>query len=183
MHRTRRALLASLLVVAAVSLGFALSAVPNVELLTFVVFLSGFLLGVRYGAVVGALSATLFSMLNPLGAGLPPLVIAQALGQTVVGVVGALGGPLVARTASRPLACVLATGMGLVITVAFDAVTTAGAYVTFVEEKSIGGLVKFGVGGLLFVGVHIVWNTALFAVALAPTVRVLWRFREELTAG
>ncbi len=183
MVRTRRALLASLLVVVAVSLGFALSAVPNVELLSFAVFLSGFLLGVGYGAVVGAASAVLFSTFNPLGAGLPPLVVTQALGQAVVGVAGGVAGPLIARFESRPLACLFAGVVGLVLTLLYDVLTTAGAYVTFVGEKSIEGLVKFGVGGLVFGVLHMVWNTVLFCLALAPTLRVLRRFREELTAG
>ena len=183
MHRTRRALLAGLLVVVAVSLGFALSGVPNIELLSFAVFLSGFLLGAGYGALVGAVSAALFSVLNPLGTGLPPLVAAQALGQIVVGVAGAATGPAIARTPNRAMASVFAGGVGFAVTVLYDALTTAGAYVTFVGEKSIGGLVKFGAGGLVFVGVHIVWNTALFFVALVPTLRVLSRYREELTAG
>jgi hypothetical protein len=73
--------------------------------------------------------------------------------------------------------------VGFAVTLLYDALTTAGAYVTFVGEKSIGGLVKFGAGGLVFVGLHIVWNTALFFVALVPTLRVLSRYREELTAG
>lgn len=183
MHRTRKALLAGLLVAVAVSLGLALSAVPNVELLSLTVFLSGFLLGVGYGSVVGAVSATLFSTFNPLGAGLPPLVIAQALGQSVIGAAGGLAGPVVVRVASRPLACLLAGGAGLALTGVYDVLTTAGAYVTVTGEKSIEGLVKFVVGGILFVGLHIVWNTVLFALTLAPTLRVLGKFREELTTG
>jgi hypothetical protein len=183
MHRTRRALLAGLLVVVAVSLGFALSAVPNVELLSFAVFLAGFLLGAKYGAVVGAVGAAVFSIFNPLGAGFPPLVASQALGQSVVGAAGGLAGPMVARLASRTVASFLAGGVGLVLTVFYDALTTAGAYMTFVDEKSITGLVKFAAGGLVLAGLHIVWNTVLFFVALVPTLRVLLRFREELDTG
>jgi hypothetical protein len=181
MHRTRRALLATLLVAVAVSMGLVLSAVPNVELLSFTVFLSGFLLGPRYGATVGIFAAALFSTFNPLGAGLPPLVVAQAVGQAVTGVAGGSTGARLAEVSKRTLACLLAGGLGLALTLFYDVLTSVGAYVTIAGEKSIQGLVKFVAGGLLFAGLHIVWNTALFSLALVPTLRVLGKFREELT--
>lgn len=183
MQRTRKALLATLLVGVAVSLGLALSGVPNVELVSFAVFLSGFLLGSRYGAAVGASSAVLFSTFNPLGAGLPPLALAQALGQAATGAAGAFVGPALLGVGSRTLACVLAGGAGFGLTLLYDVLTSTGAYVTIAGAKSTEGLVKFVAGGILFLGLHLVWNTALFAVALTPTLRVLRRFREELTRG
>lgn len=183
MHRTRRALLATLLVAVAVSLGLSLSAVPNVELMSFAVFLSGFLLGGRLGAAVGAVSAALFSTFNPLGAALPPLVVAQALGQSVTGAAGGALGPALSRIRSRPVACAIAGGAGLVLTLLYDVLTNIGAYVTIAGEKSTGALVKFVAGGIVFLGVHIAWNTALFALALVPTLRALSRHREELADG
>ena len=62
MYQTRRALLASLLVAVAVSLGYVLAAVPNVELMTVTVFVSGFLLGPKFGVGIGAASVVLFSV-------------------------------------------------------------------------------------------------------------------------
>ncbi len=180
MLRTRRALLAGLLVAVAVSLGFALSAVPNVELVSFTVFVSGFLLGPMYGAVVGAASAALFSSMNPLGAALPPITLAQVAGQCVVGLAGGCIGPVVTRPASRFGSCVIAGAAGLALTLCYDVLTSAGAYITIAGAKSLEGLVKFIAAGILFVGLHIVWNTALFSAALAPTLRVLERFRGEL---
>jgi hypothetical protein len=180
MYRTRRALLATLLVAVAVSLGVSLSAVPNVELLSFTVFLSGFLLGSRYGAAVGAVAAALFSTFNPLGAALPPIVVAQALGESLVGAAGGAAGPALTRLPGRALSCAAAGGVGLALTLVYDVLTNVGAYATIAGERSIEALVKFVAGGILFLGLHIVWNTALFAVALVPTLRVLSRFREEL---
>ena len=51
MNSTRRALLASLLIALTVAAGQALAGVPNIELVTLLVFLSGFLLGRRTGAI------------------------------------------------------------------------------------------------------------------------------------
>jgi hypothetical protein len=183
MHRTRRALLGCLLVALSVSLGMALSGVPNVELVTLTVFAAGFLLGPGAGACVGAASAALFSAFNPLGTALPPLVAAQAVGQLAVGWSGGVFGPLVARVENRFFSRAVAAGVGFVLTVSYDVVTNAGAYVTIAGEKSLEGLVKFTIAGILFVGVHIVWNTLVFGATLVPILRVLSRYREELNTG
>jgi hypothetical protein len=182
MHRTRRALLACLLAAVAASLGFALSGVPNVELVTLVVFVSGFLLGPLYGAGVGAAAATALSVFNPLGAALPPVVAAQAAGQALSGLCGGIAGPALARVPGRTAARLAAGAAGLGLTVFYDVVTSAGAYVVIAGEKSIEGLVKFVAAGILFVGLHIVWNTVLFAAVLGAVLRVLERQREELNA-
>ncbi len=181
MHRTRRTLLASLLVAVAVSLGFALSGVPNIELVTVTVFISGFLLGPAIGAGVGAVAAVLFSTFNPLGAALPPLVAAQALGQAIAGLSGAVAGPMIVHRRRRLMAAVAAGGTGFVITVLYDVLTNAGAWATMAGESSFDALVKFIVAGTLLAGVHVVWNTMVFAVVLAPSLRVLEAYRRELT--
>jgi hypothetical protein len=158
----------------------ALSAVPNVELVTLTVFAAGFLLGPAAGAAVGAATAALFSTFNPLGAALPPLVAAQALGQLAVGLSGGVLGPALARVSNRVLAAFAGAGTGLVLTLAYDVVTNAGAYVTIAGERSLEGLVKFTVAGILFVAAHIAWNTLVFGATLSPILHVLSRFREEL---
>ena len=173
--------MASLLVAVAVSLGFALSAVPNVELVTVTVFISGFLLGPGFGAGVGAASAVLFSVFNPLGAALPPLLAAQALGQSIVGLAGGMTGPVIVRFPRRFLGSIVAGGTGLVLTVLYDVLTNAGAYVTISGEKGSESFVKFIAAGMLFVGLHIVWNTMVFAAVLVPSLRVLDGYRRELT--
>ena len=183
MHRTRRALLACLLAAVAASLGFALSGLPNVELVTLVVFVSGFLLGPLFGAGVGAGAATALSLFNPLGAALPPLVAAQALGQGLTGLCGGIAGPALARVPAGVVARVAAGATGLALTLFYDILTNVGAYVTIADQKSIEGLVKFVAAGIVFVGIHIGWNTALFAVALGAVLRALQRQREELNAG
>jgi energy-coupling factor transport system substrate-specific component len=176
-------LLACLLAAVAVSLGFALSGVPNVELVTFAVFVSGYLLGPAPGAGVGAAAATALSVFNPLGTALPPLVAAQAAGQAVAGFCGGMAGPALARIPGGAPARIASAATGLALTVFYDVVTSVGAYATIAGEMSVEGLVKFVSAGIVFVGLHIVWNTVLFAAALGAVLRVLKRHREELNAG
>jgi hypothetical protein len=172
--------LASLLVAVAVSLGYVLAAVPNIELMTVTVFISGFLLGPGFGAAIGAASMVLFSMFNPLGVALPPLLVAQTAGQSVVGLSGGLFGPTVARLGRRWLAVAVAGILGLVLTVFYDGVTSVGAYFVIAGDKNLISLSKFVAGGMVFVGIHIMWNTMTFALALKPILNVLKPYRREM---
>jgi hypothetical protein len=181
MHQTRRLLLACLLVAVVVTLGYALAAVPNVELMTVAVFVSGFLVGPRLGATVGAVSAAIFSAFNPLGAALPPLLAAQALGQGVVGFVGGVAGPGLARRGSRWISFVAAGILGFLITVLYDVLTNIGAFVIISGDKTFGNLVKFVGAGIAFMAMHLVWNTLVFAAALTPVLIVLDRHRREIS--
>ena len=52
MLKTRKAIMASLLIALTVAVGFALAGVPNVELMTITVFIAGYLLGARLGAAL-----------------------------------------------------------------------------------------------------------------------------------
>ena len=58
MRRTRTIALMAVLVALAWALGLLFMHVPNVELMTFVVFASGYLIGARAGAAIGAASKT-----------------------------------------------------------------------------------------------------------------------------
>jgi uncharacterized membrane protein len=70
------------------ALGFVLSPVPNVELMTLSTFLAGALLGVSGGALVGSLAMAIFSGLNPYGMAPPPVFVSQVIGLACVGAVG-----------------------------------------------------------------------------------------------
>lgn len=84
----RVALFASL----AAALGFLLAPLPNIELLTFTLFLGGFLLGVRSGVAAALLATLLYFGLNPYGSSLifPPLFAMQILAGILVALLGAL---------------------------------------------------------------------------------------------
>jgi hypothetical protein len=181
MYKTRRTLLASLLIAVVVSLGYTLAGVPNIELMSVTVFISGFLLGPRLGAVIGGVSAVLYSLFNPLGAALPPLLIAQIVGFAVIGATGGLSGPAVARMRSRTLSIACAGVLGFLLTLFYDLLTNVGAFFVMTGTRDISGFVKFVAAGIMFMGLHLLWNTGLFAVVVTPTLTVLSRHRRELS--
>jgi ECF transporter, substrate-specific component len=64
--------------------------IPNVSPAFFVIFMAGYFLGFRWGAVTGSLSFFFISYFNPYGMAMLPLLAAQILGGTIVGLCGAL---------------------------------------------------------------------------------------------
>ncbi len=69
---------------------YLLVPVPNVEILTALIFLSGVLFGCRTGMLVGGISAAIFGIFNPYGMSPLPLLVAQVVSRVVVGYVGGL---------------------------------------------------------------------------------------------
>jgi hypothetical protein len=183
MRRTRKALLATLLVSITVALGVALSGLPNVELMTVTVFISGYLLGWRLGLAVGAASITVHSLFNPLGAALPPLLFSQVLGFCAIGLAGAIAGPLIAHLGKRWVAFVVCGISGFVLTLLYDVLTNIGAFLTISGERSVSNLWRFVVAGVLFTIMHTAWNTGLFVVVVKPVLAVLAKYRVELSQG
>ena len=180
MKNTRRALLASLMVAVAVSFGYALAGVPNVELMTITVFIAGYLVGPGLGALVGAVAMTLHSTFNPLGAAMPPLLLGQVIGFCVIGVAGGIVGPLIARVETRWVAFLISGATGLGLTLLYHFLTNIGAFYSITAENATDNLVKFIVAGIAFTVMHLVWNTALFLVVNKPVLNVLARYRAEI---
>jgi len=113
----------------AVSIGFVLSAIPNLELMTSIIFLSGYILGSVCGLFIGFFSAVLWSSLNPWGSGLayPSLFAAQILGFTLIGFSGG-----VIRLIVNPLRIGLRSLMifgvsGFIVTAFYDVITNLGS--------------------------------------------------------
>lgn len=182
MNRTRRATLAGLLVALTIAAGYSLAGVPNVELVTLLIFVSGFLLGPVVGPIVGAVSWGLYSALNPMGAALPPVLAAQVVGGAVVGLAGGLVGPAILKLPGRWAGMTLCGVTGLVLTLFYQFAVNTAAFFTFVdaEDRALRAFWAFIVAGIAFTLLHLVWNTAVFLLALRPLMSVLNKYRLEL---
>ncbi|KPJ60797.1 MAG: hypothetical protein AMJ46_04835 [Latescibacteria bacterium DG_63] len=156
MKPTKKIALAGLLSSLTVALGFLFLAIPNVELMTLTVFVSGGLLGGRGGALVGMVSMLIYSVANPMGAAIPLVTVSQVIGLGVVGTAGALG-PYLRRTCKGPIArnTVFAV-VGVLLTVQYDLLTNLALGI------SVGGVLAVVAGGLLFAVVHFVSNALIF---------------------
>jgi len=84
----------------AIVLGYLLVYIPNIELFTLMIFLSGFILGKRDGMIVGLLSSFIFCYFNPFGASPLPLLAFQLIHYSITGLLGALTSDLIQKKKS-----------------------------------------------------------------------------------
>jgi uncharacterized membrane protein len=171
-NRTRRIIQTGLFVALVVVLGFLLAEVPNVELMTVSVFLSGVILGRGSGAIVGVLSILIYSLFNPYGPPLPPLVLAQTAGFALI---GSAGGIIRKRLVDGGKASYLFSAIaGFLLTMIYDSLTTvATAVVVLGTGGLLKGLAGFFVAGALFIAIHILSNTIVFTVTAVPVLRAV----------
>ena len=147
----------------AIALNLALLGVPNVELILFVVFSSGYLLGVIEGGVVGTLAMFIYSVFNPYGMPPPPILIAQVISTGLIGISGGIVARLGWLSQAKIVNFLIIGVVGLILTFVYDLLTNlAVAYMA-------GQLLPILIAGMLFSLVHIISNTIIFTV-LSPVI-------------
>ncbi|KKN44065.1 hypothetical protein LCGC14_0697090 [marine sediment metagenome] len=87
-----RIVLISTFTALAIVLGYLLAYIPNIELFTLTIFLSGSILGKRDGMIVGIFSSFIFCFFNPFGPSPLPLFTFQLFHYSLTGLVGGLSG-------------------------------------------------------------------------------------------
>ena len=134
-----------------------------VELYSVAVFLSGSLVGVAWGAWVGAASQAAFSLANPYGPPHPAVLAAQIAGAAWIGALGGLAGRRLLGTGGRAAASrrertILLIGCAAAATTVYDLITNVAQ-----------GFVFGSVPATLAIGIipslqHLASNVALFLV-------------------
>jgi hypothetical protein len=147
---------AAVLIAAAIALGYLLAGVPNVEGMSAVAFLAGCFLGAGGGALVGAVSILLFSVLNPLGPPLPQVLVAQVAGMALIGASGHLWRRL-AAVVPRPE--ILAAALGALLTLVYGVLADYGFAVSMGRWKDPWPVI---IAGIPFSTVHIISNAVIF---------------------
>ena len=158
-----------------VALGYMLVFIPNIELISASIFASGWLFGPSVGITVGALSFAIFSLFNPLGASLPPLMIAQVLGGMLLGLAGGLFKPILSGIPIIARGIVLGIGGGL-LTMLYDVITNIGGFIAFTTEKTF---IAYLAAGIVFSFLHIFSNTLIFSLLLFPILNRVAGFHRE----
>jgi len=150
----------------AVGAGFALAYIPNIELITAIVFAAGAYLGIRWGAIVGAVSMLIFSGANPLGSGFvnPPLIVAQIISMVLVASVGGLLRSWIFSGKWTKLKIAMLGITGGLLTFIYDSLTTLSTPFAFGFENE--NLLAFYLTGIGFTFLHQLSNMAVFALVL-----------------
>ena len=149
--------------------------VPNLEVLTLVVFCAGVLLGGRDGALVGAVTMLLYTLLNPYGPAHPIVMASQVLGSAVAGLAGAVFARLRGPAFPARVRAVVLALIAVAITGLYDVLTNVATGLTF------GQLGYWLMAGIPFSLWHIGYNVVLFVAFGTPLTAVFARYAERLS--
>jgi outer membrane cobalamin receptor len=156
-----------------VALGYLLSSVPNVELVTATAFVAGAFLGAGRGLATAMVGELLYAAINPYGISSVTLLVSQVLGMGLAGFVGGLIGRRARRHKIHwPQVLVLAAS-GFILTVTFDFLTTVGFLV--MTRLTLPALLGAYAYGAVFYLTHAAVNTAIFALLVPAAIGVLGR--------
>ncbi len=150
----------------AVSCGYLLIAVPNVELISATVALSGLMLGARGGLLVGILSMAIFSALNVLGIPYLPIWIAQMLGMGITGAIFGLARKRIDLNNLRK-AIVPITVLGVLSTIIYDLLSNLSFAIAI--SAPLNTWWGYIVAGVPFAITHLISNILVF-VFIVPIV-------------
>lgn len=178
-RKSFRIVLVSTFAALAVVLGYLLAYLPNIELFTLTIFLSGFILGKRDGMIVGISSSFIFCFFNPWGASPLPLLAFQLSYYTLIGLLGALSHQLLRKKTffapdedlyKIPVMVIFGI-IGGMITIFFQ------IFSTFVDAISLYGTIDrflpLFITGIPFTITHIIGNTLGFILILPALIQLV----------
>jgi len=148
---------------------YALTALPNVKLFDFLVFLAACLYGLPVGLSVASLSWLVYGTINPYGASPAPLLVLQIVGELGYAFLGFL----VARLADGEKMLV----RGLI----FGLCGSAGAAAYDLLTNAFVGVVYYGsvwtglITGIPFAVIHNAANFIIFSTLTPPVLMALSR--------
>lgn len=158
----KKIILASLLTALSVTVGYIFLFIPNVELLTATVFISGFLLGPLFGAITGIIAEFLFSLFNPYGVPMFPLLLAQIVTFGLIGFAGGIYRLTFNAKKSYINRFIIPAVYGLVLTLIYDILTSL-SYILFATDVNFNKIITMFISGMIFYMTHAGVNTLIFA--------------------
>ena len=157
----------------AIGMGFSLMLVPNIELITVIVFMSGLMLGWRWGSLVGGTAIFIYSGLNPMGSGLsfPPLFFMQILGMATTGFIGGLFKNFFVIKETNRISLISLGFLGFFCTFIYDLLTL----ISYPLSAGLGlsGIIAALVKGSGFILLHEISNAFVFVVTVPKVIKYL----------
>ncbi|MBA7639969.1 hypothetical protein ES703_47630 [subsurface metagenome] len=163
----------------AVVLGYMLASIPNIEIFTLMIFLAGFIMNKKDGAIVGLLSSIIFIFFNPFGPSPPPLFFYQLTHYTLTGALGGLTQDyLCNKKYFKPredlyvFQIMLIFGvLGASITFIYDILSTL--FGGFIVSVTIEYFIASYLSGIIFTTIHLVGNTLGFIFLLPGLIQLI----------
>ena len=162
-------------VFAALALGinFPFLAIPNVEVISVTLFLSGLFLGFKHGTMSAIIAGIIFVFFNPNGP--QPVIIvgiAQVMGFVTFPIAGGLLRNVMLTKRTVQTNVILMSVLGLILTLWYDILTNLAFAVT------IGPFWIVLWGGLSFAVAHIISNSIIFGFTGA-FIHKIWKRLEH----
>ncbi|MFX0080289.1 MAG: hypothetical protein ACFE94_00900 [Candidatus Hodarchaeota archaeon] len=160
-------------------LGYLLAYIPNIELFTLTIFLSGFILGKRDGMIVGFLSSLIFCFFNPIGASPLPLLAFQLTHYTITGLLGALTNDFLSKRSFFTIdddlyiipVMVIFGLLGAIITISFQIFSSLVDVLSYFG--TINEFLPYFLTGIPFTITHIIGNTLGFIFILPGLIQLV----------
>ncbi len=162
-------------------LGYLMAYIPNLEVFTMMIFLSGFIMNKKEGAIIGLLSASIFTFFNPLGPSPPPLFIYQLIHYSLTGILGGLTKDFLRnKQYFKPtedlyiFRIMLLFGfLGAIITFIFDILSTL--FGGFVVSITIEYFIATYLFGIVFTTIHLIGNILIFVFLLPGLIQLIMK--------
>ena len=163
----------------AIVLGYAMAYIPNIEVFTLMIFLSGFIMSKKEGAIIGLLSASIFTFFNPFGPSPPPLFIYQLIHYSLTGISGGLAKDfMLNRKFFKPKedlyvyqVMIIFGVIGGILTFLFDILSTLLG--GFTVSTSIDYFIASYLFGIVFTTVHLIGNILVFVFLLPGLIQII----------
>ena len=155
----------------AIGLGFSLLMVPNIELITVIIFISGITLGAKWGIIVGGTAEFIFSIFNPFGSGLvfPPLLMSQVIAMVIVGFMGGVLHRIFFIKDYSKKHVILLVIIGFLLTFIFDSLTTLAYPISMgFDFPQTFGIYLSGLG---FTFLHQISNAVIFPIIVPKVMK------------
>ncbi len=154
---------------------YATSTLPNVSLMDVVVFIAGWTLGARGGALVGALSWCIYGLINPYGFN-PAVWMATITMEPFYGVAGGFARKVLELEDGVKLKHLLFLGaIGFIITFIYDVATN----VIYAYAFNVPLLIALALGAP-FALLHEGSNLILFTSIAPPAMKAIDKFTKPL---
>ena len=176
-----RIALTSIFTSLSIIVGYLLVYLPNIELITMMIFLSGFILGKKEGTLVGAFSSIIFCFFNPMGNSLLLLFSVQLPYYSLVGLIGALTRSYLERKSFFkpnedlyvfPVLIIFGL-LAVIMTTVFQLLAD---FIGYISSYSLDyPLIFYYLMGLPFSIIHVIGNLLGFVIILPGLIQLLYK--------
>jgi len=176
-----RVAITSVFTALSVILGYMLIFLPNIELFTMMIFLSGFIIGKKEGILVGAISSFIFCFFNPMGSSSLLLLSVQLIYYSSVGLIGGFTKDLLQnRKFFNPREdlyvypiLIIFGGISVLLTSLYSLFADMAGY--FSIAGSGVPFITYLMIGIPFIIIHIIGNLLGFVIILPGLIQLLYK--------